>query len=136
MQQVLKSNVLGAKNFGNNISKQDIKKISYSGIPNEYIYFIKEYGVGQLSDTFLLDFEILEYDEIFNEEDNHLEGMYFFGGDLGEYLFAFDSKNNWQIVEIDSSGEVFDVVAQTFTEFIHKKFDELIEIEKYRKNNP
>lgn len=114
-----------------NIFLQEIEEMRNMNVPNDYINFLLNIGCGEIEFYLNINSELLPYYDIFDKDDDkHLEGMYFFASDLGEYLFAFDSKNNWQIVEIDSDGEIFQVVAKTFTEFINNKLDELIEIEE------
>ena len=103
--------------------------------PKDYCSFINQYSGQELHDTFLLYSKPTYYYDIFGVDIESLDGVYLFASDNSEYLFGFNSKNNWEIVEIDSSGETLNTVAQTFTEFINQKLDEIIEIETYRKNH-
>jgi len=54
--------------------------------------------------------------------------MYIFASDQGEHVFAFDSRNNWQIVDIDANGNVENIIASNFSNFIEIMLNDLLEI--------
>ena len=97
------------------------------GVPKSYIEFIENIGLGGVDFIFKMDDLLLKYDEIYPKEYTHLEGMYIFASDMGEYVYAFDSKNNWEVVDIDASGEVFERYGD-FETFINYMLDYIINL--------
>ena len=117
--------------FGNALKnmKPEISKAIKSdlaGAPKEYLNFLEQYGVGELSSFFRIDYELLDYKEIYGQKIKELEGMLIFASDIGDYLYAFDTKNNWEVVDIDTSGEVFERYGD-FETFMNTILDEIIE---------
>jgi len=96
------------------------------GAPVEYLDFLERYGVGELSSFFRIDYQLLTHKEIYGQEIKELEGMLIFAGDIGDYLYAFDTKNNWEVVDIDTSGEVFERYGD-FETFMNTILDKIIE---------
>lgn len=103
--------------------------------PDDYLNFIQLVGFGELDASFYINDGPFYYTETYKREIEGLNGMYLFANDGGEYSFAFDTENNWKIVDIDSSGEVKNIVAPNFSEFIDGKLDELLGIVKWRNEN-
>ncbi len=112
------------KNANDEILNKYYKELNSA--PKEYINFLYEYGFGMLSSLFWIDDKIVDYKNIYGREIKELEGMYIFASDMGEYVYAFDSKNNWEVVDIDASGEVFERYGD-FETFINQILDEAIE---------
>jgi len=119
-----------------NLIEKKLSKVGYKnpyfvskdlGCPDDYCEFIKIYsGQELINDTFRLYTFPIGYDNIYGREIKELEGMYIFASDMGEYVYAFDSKNNWEVVDIDASGEVFERYGD-FETFINQILDEAIE---------
>ncbi len=105
---------------------KDIEICKEKNIPQEFINFLLQYGIGELSIAFRIDSEILPHQEIYGRTIKELDGMLVFGSDIGEYTYAFDTKNNWEVVDIDASGEIFERYGD-FETFINKMLDEIIE---------
>lgn len=93
--------------------------------PKEYREFIKKYGSGELAASFFVEMGPIPIREIYGRDDGPLNGMYIFATDQSEYVYAFDSKNNFQVVDIDASGEVFKNYG-TFSDFIEEILDKII----------
>jgi hypothetical protein len=100
-----------------------------------YLEFLSHFGYGELDSSFYIEEQPLEWDKVFPEERSHLEGTYIFATDQGEYCYAFDSKQNYNIVEISADGEVSESTLGNFQEFIAVKLDELVEIVRWRHEN-
>ena len=94
--------------------------------PKLYKDFIYKYGSGELSIIFWIDSSLKIHQEIYGRTIKELDGMLVFGSDIGEYTYAFDTKNNWEVVDIDASGEIFERYGD-FETFINKILDEIIE---------
>ena len=97
--------------------------------PVEYLDFLERYGVGELSSFFRIDYQLLTHNEIYGREIKELEGMLIFASDIGDYLYAFDTKNNWEVVDIDTSGEVFERYGD-FETFMNSMLDDIIQANK------
>ena len=118
-----------------NIIKEKLDKIGYKspyqmskniGCPSDYCEFIKIYSGQELSSLFRLYSFPVDYKHIFGRTIQELEGILVFGSDMGEYTYAFDTKNNWEVVDIDASGEIFERYGD-FETFINMILDEAIE---------
>jgi len=109
-----------------NIFLEEIANCEKKKAPTSYINFLKKYGTGDLSIAFRIDSELLDYKAIYGREIPELEGMLVFGSDIGEYVYAFDTKNNWEVVDIDADGEIFERYGD-FETFINTILDEIIE---------
>jgi hypothetical protein len=114
-----------------NVESSDIKK----HFPSDYLKFIKCVGFGELDASFYFDDGPSHYMKTYGRSIDKLDGMYVFASDQSEYVFAFDSKNNWQVVDVDSSGDVENIIARDFAEFIDVKLNDLIEIVDWREKN-
>ena len=97
------------------------------GAPGDYREFIKFYSGQELSNIFRLYNYPISYQEIYGRPIKELEGMLVFASDLGEYVYAFDTKNNWEVVDIDTSGKIFKRYGD-FETFINQMLDEIIEV--------
>lgn len=86
--------------------------------PSDYLEFLKEFGFGELDAAFHLDDGPEKYSAICGQEIERYEGMYVFGGNSSDVLYAFDTKHNWRVVEISSELEDVDVLASNFSDFI------------------
>lgn len=118
--------------FGNSLNALDSKvskKIinDLNDAPEEFLAFISQYGVGELSSFFRIDYELIPYEKIYKRLISRLDGMMIFGSDVGDYLYAFDTKNNWEVVELDTDGEVVSR-HKDFDAFMNEILDEIIEI--------
>lgn len=86
--------------------------------PADYLEFLSEFGFGELDAAFHLDDGPEKYSTICGREIEGYEGIYVFGGNSSDVLYAFDAKNNWQIVEVSSELDEIDVLASNFSDFI------------------
>ena len=110
-------------------SKSIKSDLDLIGAPVEYLDFLERYGVGELSSFFRIDYQLLTHNEIYGREIKELEGMLIFASDIGDYLYAFDTKNNWEVVDIDTSGEVFERYGD-FETFMNSMLDDIIQANK------
>ena len=94
--------------------------------PKAYGDFLYTYGSGELSAFFWISDDLEAHEKIYGRTIKKLDGMLVFGSDIGEYTYAFDTKNNWEVVDIDASGEIFERYGD-FETFINKMLDEIIE---------
>lgn len=86
--------------------------------PVDYLEFLVEFGFGELDAAFYLDDGPEKYSTICNREIEGYEGIYVFGGNSSDVLYAFDAKNNWQVVEVSSELDGVEVLASNFSDFI------------------
>lgn len=117
--------------FGNPLKNENSETLNkYSQelnmAPEKYGEFLYKYGSGELSSIFWIGDDLQNYQAIYRREIPELEGMLVFGSDLGEYVYAFDTKNNWEVVDIDASGEIFERYGD-FETFLNGVLDEIIE---------
>lgn len=122
--------------YGSEVNIENIlsglKRVSF---PEGYLKFLEEFGFGELDASFWIEEQPLYWNEIFPAERAHLEGMYIFATDQGEYCYAFDSNNNNVVVEIAADGVVEELNLGSFVEFINVKLNELVEIVNWRDEN-
>jgi len=116
--------------FGDPLKNENSEMISkYSkelnDAPKEYGNFLYKYGSGELSSFFWIGDDLQDYQKIYGRTIKELDGMLVFGSDIGEYTYAFDTKNNWEVVDIDASGEIFKRYG-SFETFINQMLDEII----------
>jgi hypothetical protein len=116
------------------VSAEAVKRISAKlpGIPDSYLKFIHEIGVGEWKDE--LGYGVYEFFEepidaakdyfrdrlIFDDDvDNPgaVGNVWLFGCDSTGIAFGFDSGDGWQLVEIDSTRSVTRLNL-TFEEFV------------------
>lgn len=90
-------------------------------VPDDYLEFLTEFGFGELDAAFHLDDGPEKYSTICGREIEGYEGIYVFGGNSSDVLYAFDAINNWQIVEISSELDGVDVLASSFSDFIFEQ---------------
>lgn len=86
--------------------------------PDDYLEFLTEFGFGELDAAFHLDDGPEKYSTICGRDIEGYDGIYVFGGNSSDVLYAFDAKNNWQVVEISSELDGVDVLASSFSDFI------------------
>ncbi|WP_439448575.1 hypothetical protein [Stenotrophomonas sp. ATs4] len=87
-------------------------------VPADYLEFLTEFGFGELDAAFYIDDGPEKYSTICGREIEGYDVIYVFGGNSSDVLYAFDAKNNWQVVEINSELGGFDVLAPNFSDFI------------------
>jgi len=86
--------------------------------PADYLEFLTEFGFGELDAAFHLDDGPEKYSTICGREIEGRECIYVFGGNSSDVLYAFDAKNNWQVVEVSSELDGVYVLASSFSDFI------------------
>jgi len=96
-----------------------------SKAPSKYLEFLQVYGAGELSSYFRIESELVLPEKIYGRNIPELNNILIFGSDIGDYLYAFDTENNWEVVELDTSGEIFERHGN-FDKFINKVLDEII----------
>ena len=118
--------------FGNSLKSLEPKTSKaimndLNGAPEKYIEFLNQYGVGDLSSFFRIKYELSTPEEIYGSATEEIKDMLIFGSDIGDYLYAFDTKNNWEVVDLDTTGEIFDRYGD-FETFMNTILDEIIEV--------
>lgn len=96
----------------------NVDELHRQQVPGDYLEFIAEFGFGELDAAFYLDDGPEKYSNICGREVEGCEGVYVFGGNSSDVLYAFDAKNNWQVVEVSSELDGIDVLASSFSDFI------------------
>ncbi len=100
-----------------------------------YLEFLTEFGYGELDSSFYIEESPIKWNEIFPREREHLEGLFIFATDQGENCFAFDSKEQFKVVEIAADSVIAETSFGDFQQFISKKLDELVDIVTWRSEN-
>ncbi|WP_421853087.1 hypothetical protein [Marinomonas sp.] len=111
------------------------KKYREANFLESYLQFLRAFGYGELDSSFYIEEQPLEWNEVFPKERNHLMGMCIFATDQGEYCYAFDSKSNFEVVEIAADGELSESTLGDFRKFIADKLNDLVDIVKWRHEN-
>ncbi|OPA94841.1 SMI1/KNR4 family protein [Pseudomonas fluorescens] len=96
--------------------------------PNDYLEFLTEFGFGELDAAFHLDDGPEKYSTLCGREIEGSEGMYVFGGNSSDVLYAFDAKKDWQIVEISSELDEVDILASNFSDFILERLHYIVSL--------
>ena len=134
-QVAQQQNYLGDNEMDMDTLKDKLRKIGYKspsevskalGCPDSFCEFIDAYSGQELSSSFRLYSSPISYEAVYAREIKALEGMLIFASDIGDYLYAFDTKNNWEVVDIDTDGEVFERYGN-FETFMNTILDEIIE---------
>ncbi|QKS83060.1 SMI1/KNR4 family protein [Pseudomonas bijieensis] len=99
----------------------NVDELDRQQAPADYLEFLTEFGFGELDAAFHLDDGPEKYSTICGREIEGYEGVYVFGGNSSDVLYAFDAKNNWQVVEISSELDGVDVLASNFSDFIFER---------------
>ncbi|MBH0059383.1 hypothetical protein I6F65_20800 [Pseudoalteromonas sp. SWXJZ94C] len=123
--------------FGDCIDEIDllldnIDESLWEGVPKSYIEFIAEFGFGDLDSTFYLDDGPVSYITIFKRDIEQYIGMYIFASNSSDILYAFDSLNNWIVVELSSEALDVTKVADSFEQFIVDKLEYIEELAELR----
>ena len=101
---------------------------------NDYRDFMKQIGYGELDASFYIEDGPSPYQKVYGREIPELKGTYIFASDLSEYSYAFNSNDNFQVVDIDASGNLENHYG-TFKDFIIEKVNEICEMNLWREEN-
>lgn len=95
----------------------------YSGIPEDYISFLKDIGFGNF-DEFQMYSGPVEPDSIYPEQNcSELNNIILFGDDFQGYCFGFDMADNYRVVEVGPRGEVDREGDDNFIDFLKFYFE-------------
>lgn len=123
-------------NYGHDVDITNIpEKFRNTGFLVGYINFLASFGHGELDASFYVEEAPLEWNEIFPKERSHLDGLFIFATDQGEYCYGFDSNSDFKVVEIAADGEVSESSLGSFDQFITNKLNELVDIVNWRDDN-
>ena len=127
--EIIKNSSYYESDFGDTISDESLlfNEMDYKNIYtlNDYRDFMKQIGYGELDASFYIEDGPYPYQKIYGREIPELKGTYIFASDQSEYSYAFDSKNNYEVVDIDASG-VLENNYGSFKKFITKKIEEIV----------
>ncbi|MCQ2995044.1 SMI1/KNR4 family protein [Pseudomonas syringae] len=109
--------------YGDCVSNVDallsgVEESDRKSVPADYLEFLGSFGFGELDAAFYVDDGPEKYSTICGREYVDYEGIYVIGGNSSDLLYAFDAKNDWQVVEVSSESDEIDVVASNFSDFI------------------
>lgn len=109
--------------YGDCISNVDailsgVEESDRNSVPADYLEFLAGFGFGELDAAFYVDDGPEKYSNICGREIEGYEGIYIIGGNSSDVLYGFDAKNNWQVVEVSSELDGFEVLASNFSDFI------------------
>jgi hypothetical protein len=91
------------------------------GVPTDYLEFLADFGFGELDAAFYVNDGPVKYSSMSGREVDGYEGMYVFSGISSDVLYAFDSRDNWSVVEISSEADGFKVLSVDFSSFMLDK---------------
>jgi hypothetical protein len=91
------------------------------GVPTDYLEFLADFGFGELDAAFYVNDGPVKYSSMSGREVDGYEGMYVFSGNSSDVLYAFDSRDNWSVVEISSEADGFKVLSVDFSSFMLDK---------------
>lgn len=106
-----------------------------TGVPGDYLAFLSAFGFGELDAAFHLDDGPEHYSMLSGREVAGDEGLYVFGGNQSDLLYAFDSKNGWQVVQISCELDEVEPVASNFSDFILEKLTYINALVEWRAAN-
>ncbi|MFK7702654.1 SMI1/KNR4 family protein [Pseudomonas caspiana] len=109
--------------YGDCISNVDailggVEELDRKSVPADYLEFLASFGFGELDAAFYVDDGPESYSAICGRKVEKYEGIYVIGGDSSDLLYAFDAKNDWQVVGVSSESDEVDVLASNFFDFI------------------
>jgi len=108
-----------------NPNADEINIFKKLNIPIDYIEFIKKFGIGLiLQDILNLWIKPEDAYSVYGKE--NLKDFLIFGENLSGEMYAFDTKNNWEVVDIDADGNIVERYGD-FETFINTILDEIIE---------
>jgi hypothetical protein len=96
----------------------------YPDVPDHYLSFLRRVGHGSLGDSYFAVYSgPCEPSDFFDSKTaDVLAGIVFFGDDFAGWMVGFDTRNNWQIVGVDSGWpKPVRQKAQTVAEFIAER---------------
>ncbi|MGE7961345.1 SMI1/KNR4 family protein [Pseudomonas sp. NPDC089918] len=91
------------------------------GVPTDYLEFLADFGFGELDAAFYVNDGPVKYSSMSGREVDGYEGVYVFAGNSSDVLYAFDSRDNWSVVEISSEADGFKVLSVDFSSFMLDK---------------
>lgn len=103
-----------------------------NNVPGDYLAFLAELGTGELDAAFYVDPAPVKYSDIVGKEVSEYKGMYVFSGNQSGVLYAFDSNNGWSVAEISSESDGFELVSESFSDFILGKLKYIKELVDWR----
>ena len=109
-------------------SKPNVDEINIfkkHNIPIDYIKFIEKFGIGLILQD-ILNLWIKPEDAYSVYGKGNLKDFLIFGENLSGEMYAFDTKNNWEVVDIDADGNIVERYGD-FETFINTILDEIIE---------
>ncbi|MGC6371152.1 SMI1/KNR4 family protein [Pseudomonas sp. K2I15] len=109
--------------FGDRINDVDlilnkVDAASRIGVPEDYLEFLATFGFGELDCAFYVSDGPVRYAAQADGDAGIYAGLYVFAGDSCEGSYAFDTRNNWAIVELDAEIDEVEVVSEDFSSFI------------------
>lgn len=122
----IKSADLYEGNYGDRISDvvfllMEVDESERDNVPTDYLEFLGKFGYGELDAAFYLDPGPVKYSSLVGKEIAQYNGVYVFAGNSSDLLYAFDSNNQWSIVEVGSEIDGFEPVSVSFSDFILEK---------------
>jgi hypothetical protein len=105
------------------------------GVPTDYLEFLADFGFGELDAAFYVNDGPVKYSFMSGREVDGYEGMYVFAGNSSDVLYAFDSRDNWSVVEISSEADGFKVLSVDFSSFILDKLKYVKGLVDWRSDN-
>ncbi|MGF6317058.1 SMI1/KNR4 family protein [Pseudomonas frederiksbergensis] len=126
--------------YGDCISNVDailsgVDDLDRKGVPADYLEFLADFGFGELDAAFYVDDGPVKYSSMSGREIDGYEGMYVFAGNSSDVLYAFDSRDNWSVVEISSEADGFKVLSADFSSFILDKLKYVKGLVDWRSDN-
>lgn len=112
--------------FGDRIDNVDlilseVDAASRNGVPADYLEFLATFGFGELDCALYVSDGPVRYTAIADADAGIYAGLYVFAGDSCEVSYAFDTRSNWAIVELDAEIDEVEVVSEDFSSFILNK---------------
>lgn len=107
----------------------------HTAVPSDYLAFLSAFGFGELDAAFHLDDGPEHYSTLSGREIAGGEGLYVFGGNQSDLLYAFNSKSGWQVVQISCELDEIEPVASNFSDFILEKLTYINALVEWRAAN-
>ena len=107
----------------------------HAAVPSDYLAFLSAFGFGELDAAFNLDDGPEHYTTLTGREIAGGEGLYVFGGNQSDLLYAFNSKSGWHVVQISCELDEIEPVASSFSDFILEKLTYINALVEWRAAN-
>jgi hypothetical protein len=112
-----------------------VDELDRKNVPVDYLELLASFGFGELDAAFYVDAGPATYSSISGGVVDGYKGMYVFAANSSDVLYAFDSNDNWSVVEISSESNGVKLLLADFSSFILDKLESIKGLIDWRADN-